>query len=120
MTPFVAWVGAQLPSTETLYVTGEIDETLDGIVPFVTGRHAEPIGAAEIEANRPRFVLVQGKNGAKTATTLAAPYRRLASSEVGTDRYLALWLATSEASRPPPHDGAGIAGHRALASPSFF
>ncbi len=91
LSPFVAWVGAQVPSTETLYVTGEIDETLDGIVPFVTGRHAEAIGAAQIEASRPRFVLVQGKNGASAAAALAAPYRRLASSEVGTDRYLALW-----------------------------
>jgi 4-amino-4-deoxy-L-arabinose transferase-like glycosyltransferase len=100
MTPFVAWVGAQLPSTETLYVTGEIDETLDGIVPFVTGRHAQPIGPADIEANRPRFVLVQGKSGAKTATTLAAPYRRLASSEVGSDRYLALWSRGEEPPAP--------------------
>ena len=91
MTPFVAWVGAQIPSTEPLYVTGEIDETLDGIVPFVTGRHAETMPAAEIETKRPRFVLVQGKNGAHNAESLAAPYRLIASSEVGTDRYLALW-----------------------------
>jgi 4-amino-4-deoxy-L-arabinose transferase-like glycosyltransferase len=91
MTPFIAWVGAQVPNTETLYVTGEIDETLDGIVPFVTGRHAEAIGTAQIEASRPRFVLVQSKSGAQTATMLAAPYRRLATSQVGSDRYFALW-----------------------------
>jgi 4-amino-4-deoxy-L-arabinose transferase-like glycosyltransferase len=105
MTPFLTWVGAQIPSTETLYVTGEIDETLDGIVPFVTGRHAEAIGAAQIEASRPRFVLVQGKSGAQSAPTLADPYRRLASSEVGSDRYLALWSRGDEPS------GAGLAPH---------
>jgi 4-amino-4-deoxy-L-arabinose transferase-like glycosyltransferase len=103
LSPFVAWVGAQVPSAETLYVTGEIDETLDGIVPFVTGRHAQAIGAAEIDASRPRFVLVQGKNGASAAAALAAPYHRLASSELGTDRYLALWSREDEPSSPQ-HD----------------
>jgi hypothetical protein len=98
LTPFVAWVGAQLPSTEMLYVTGEIDETLDGIVPFVTGRRAVAIGAAEIDATQPRFVLVQSKKGAAAAAALAAPYRMLANSEVGTDRYLALW---SRGDEPP-------------------
>ena len=101
LSPFVAWVGSQVPSTEMLYVTGEIDETLDGIVPFVTGRRAVPIGTAEIEASRPRFVLVQGKNGASKAATLSAPYRLLANSEVGTDRYLALWSRDDE-----PHGAA--------------
>jgi hypothetical protein len=94
-----------VPATETLYVTGEIDETLDGIVPFVTGRHAVAINAAEIEATRPRFVLVQGKNGASAAASLAAPYRRLANSEVGSDRYLALWSRVDEplgAPQPEP------------------
>jgi 4-amino-4-deoxy-L-arabinose transferase-like glycosyltransferase len=105
LSPFVAWVGQQVPGTEKLYVTGEIDETLDGIVPFVTGRHAESISAADIEANRPRFVLVQGKNGASSAAALAAPYRRLASSEVGSDRYLALWSRNDEPqSAAPRHD----------------
>jgi 4-amino-4-deoxy-L-arabinose transferase-like glycosyltransferase len=105
LTPFVAWVGSQLPPRETLYVTGEIDETLDGIVPFVTGRPAVAIGAAEIDATRPRFVLVQGKNGARTAAALAAPYRLLANSEVGTDRYLALWSRDDEThGAAPQHD----------------
>ena len=96
MSPFVAWVGAQVPRTEPLYVTGEIDETLDGIVPFVTGRHAEAMAAPEIETKRPKFVLVQGKSGAQNAESLAAPYRLLGSSAVGTDRYLALWSREDE------------------------
>jgi 4-amino-4-deoxy-L-arabinose transferase-like glycosyltransferase len=100
LTPFVAWVGSQLPSSEMLYVTGEIDETLDGIVPFVTGRRAVAIGATEIETTRPRFVLVQGKNGASAAAALSAPYKLLANSEVGTDRYLALWTRDDEPPAP--------------------
>jgi 4-amino-4-deoxy-L-arabinose transferase-like glycosyltransferase len=91
MSPFVAWVGAQVPAGETLYVLGEIDETLDGIVPFVTGRHAVAIDAADVDARKPSFVLVQGKNGAETASALAAPYRLLDGRELGNDRYLALW-----------------------------
>jgi 4-amino-4-deoxy-L-arabinose transferase-like glycosyltransferase len=111
MTPFVAWVGTQIPSTEPLYVTGEIDETLDGIVPFVTGRHAEAMPAADIETKRPRFVLVQGKNGAHNAESLAAPYRLLASSEVGTDRYLALWSRDDEpAGTTQQHDLSSSSG----------
>ena len=112
MTPFVAWVGAQIPSTEPLYVTGEIDETLDGIVPFVTGRHAEAMGAPEIETKQPRFVLVQGKNGAHNAESLSAPYRLLGSSAVGTDRYLALWTRDEEprAAAAPQHEWSSSTG----------
>ena len=51
----------------------------------------------------PIFVLVQGKNGASAAAALAAPYHRLASSELGTDRYLALWSREDEPSSPQ-HD----------------
>jgi len=50
-------------------------------------------------------VLVQGKNGASAAASLAAPYRRLANSEVGSDRYLALWSRVDEplgAPQPEP------------------
>jgi len=97
MSPFVAWVGAQVPAGETIYVLGEVDETLDGIVPFVTGRHAVAIGAADVDAQKPRFVLVQGKNGAQAAAALAAPYRRLDGRELGSDRYLALWSRASDA-----------------------
>jgi len=102
LTPFISWVGEQLPSSETLYVTGRIDETLAGIVPFVTGRRAVTIGAGEIEAARPRFVLVQGKDG--PAPSLSAPYRLLANSEVGSDRYLALWARDEQprAAAPAP------------------
>jgi hypothetical protein len=46
---------------------------------------------------------VQGKSGAQTATMLAAPYRRLASSQVGSDRYFALW------SRDDGPSAAGVA-----------
>jgi len=108
LSPFVAWVGAQVPAGEPIYVTGEVDETLAGIVPFVSGRHAIALTADEIEARKPRFVLVQGKNGAKTAAALAAPYARLDSHGIGDDRYLALWSRASaapgiaEAPREPP------------------
>jgi hypothetical protein len=110
MSPFLAWVGTHVPSTEKLYVTGEIDETLDGIVPFVTGRHAEAIGAAEIAASRPRFVLVQGKSGERSAPALAGPYRRLASSNVGSDRYLALWALDDEPLSAAPRFGSSSTG----------
>jgi 4-amino-4-deoxy-L-arabinose transferase-like glycosyltransferase len=99
MSPFVAWVGAQVPAGETIYVLGEVDETLDGIVPFVTGRHAVAIDAADVEPQKPRFVLVQSKNGAQAASALAAPYRRLDSRDLGSDRYLALWSRAGDAPR---------------------
>ena len=111
LSPFIAWVGAQVPTNETLYVTGEIDETLDGIVPFVTGRRAVAIGAAEIEATQPRFVLVQGKNGGRKAAELSAPYRIVANSEVGSDRYLALWSRDEEPhGAAPQHEPSSSSG----------
>ena len=98
MSPFLSWVDEQVPADEPkIYVLGEVDETLDGIVPFVTGRHAVAVAADQIETLEPRFVLVQGKNGAKTAVTLAAPYAQLRSHGIGDDRYLALWSRTGDA-----------------------
>src|SRR5262249_25518616 len=99
LSPFLAWVGAQVPPGEPIYVLGEVDETLAGIVPFVTGRHAVTIDASGVETRKPRFVLVQGKNGAKNAAALAAPYARLDGRVIGDDRYLALWSRGADASR---------------------
>jgi len=99
LSPFLTWVGAEVPASGPIYVSGEIDETLAGIVPFVTGRHAVPVAASEIETLKPRFVLVQGKNGAKTAAALAAPYALLRSHGIGDDRYLALWSREDVAPR---------------------
>lgn len=101
LSPFLTWVGAQVPAGEPIYVTGEVDETLAGVVPFVTGRRAVAVAANEIDTLKPRFVLVQGKNGAKNATTLAAPYAPLQSHGIGDDRYLALWSRAE----PTPHAG---------------
>jgi hypothetical protein len=91
LTPFVAWLGAQVPLDQPLYVVGEIDETVLGIVPFVTARAVVPLPAAQIVSVAPCFVLVQGKSGVAAAATLPAPYTRIAERAFGPGRYLALW-----------------------------
>jgi 4-amino-4-deoxy-L-arabinose transferase-like glycosyltransferase len=112
LSPFLTWVGAQVPAGEPIYVTGEVDETLAGIVPFVTGRRAVAVAASDIETLEPRFVLVQSKGGAKTAAALAAPYAQLRSHGIGDDRYLALWSranatphAGEDTTEPSPSSG---------------
>jgi 4-amino-4-deoxy-L-arabinose transferase-like glycosyltransferase len=91
LTPFVAWIGAQVPLDQPLYVVGEFDETVRGIVPFVTARPVVPLPAEEVASVAPPFVLVQSKSGAADAATLPAPYTRLAERVFGPGRYLALW-----------------------------
>ncbi|MEZ0470783.1 ArnT family glycosyltransferase [Luteimonas salinilitoris] len=91
MTPFVARVGEQLPHGSPVYATGDIDETLDGIVPFVTGRVVVSMTASDIDKIRPRYVLVQDKKGGRTAPQPGAAYALLEDRHFGPGRYMALW-----------------------------
>lgn len=90
MMPFVRWVGTQLPAREPVYATG-VDETLEGIVPFVTGRRLVEIELARLRGAAPAFVLVQGSQGGRTAPDLGKDYRLLGERHFGPGRYMALW-----------------------------
>jgi 4-amino-4-deoxy-L-arabinose transferase-like glycosyltransferase len=99
LSPFVAWVGTQIPLSQPIYVLGKVDETLEAIVPFVTGRAAVPVSSADIETIRPYYVLVQGEGGRGDAPALNAEYEPVRDRTFGPDRYMALWARRRVAPR---------------------
>jgi 4-amino-4-deoxy-L-arabinose transferase-like glycosyltransferase len=88
--PFVASIGAQVPPTQPIYVFGDFDETIRGIVPFATGRNAVLVDTAALATLRPTFVLIHAKNG-DHAPVLDPPYELRRDRRFGSERYLALW-----------------------------
>lgn len=93
LSPFIAWVGTQTPADEPIYVLGDFDETIRGIVPFVTGRAAVSIAASDLEAVRPSYVLAHEKEGDKERD-VEAPQPRyvvLGVHKLGPTRSMALW-----------------------------
>jgi 4-amino-4-deoxy-L-arabinose transferase-like glycosyltransferase len=107
MTPFVSWIGAQIPPSQPLYVLGEFDETIRGIVPFVTGRRAAAIELADLDTTRPLFVLVQGKEGSEGPSP-GPRYELVRGERFGAGRYLALWQVAPQSLSEAEH------GHRHL------
>lgn len=91
MSPFVEWVDEQIPADQTVYGLGDLDETFDGIVPFVTGRRVATIAEPDIEQVRPEYIVVQDKNGGETAPDLGPRYELLQEQNLGPGRYLAIW-----------------------------
>jgi hypothetical protein len=85
MAPYLEWVDRQLPAGEPVYATG-VDEMLEGIVPFVTGRRVVAIERSRIVELRPGFLLVQDSAGAP-----GEGYRVLGERAFGPGRRMALW-----------------------------
>ena len=88
MQPFIAGIDALLPARAPLPAIGA-DETLLGIVPFVTGRKVLPVDAKALDGAA--FVLVQWHGEDANPDALSPAYERIASSEFGPSRRLALW-----------------------------
>ena len=91
MRPFVAWIDEQIPPGQVIYAAGSIDETFEGIVPFVTGRRVVTVDADRIAQDAPAYVVVQGKQGRKVAPEPDSGYELLEERNFGPRRYLAIW-----------------------------
>jgi 4-amino-4-deoxy-L-arabinose transferase-like glycosyltransferase len=91
MTEFVSWIDEQLPAGESVYGFGSLDETFDGIVPFVTGRSVVALTADDIEQLAPTHIVVQDKDGGATAPNLHPHYELLRERSFGPGRYFAIW-----------------------------
>jgi 4-amino-4-deoxy-L-arabinose transferase-like glycosyltransferase len=91
MRPFVAWIDEQIPAGQAVYAVGDIDETFDGIVPFVTGRRVVTVDADQVEQIAPDYLVVQGKRGQKVALKPESGYELLDERNFGPGRYLAIW-----------------------------
>jgi 4-amino-4-deoxy-L-arabinose transferase-like glycosyltransferase len=86
--PFIASIDTLVPAGAPLPAIGS-DETLLGIVPFVTGRRVLPIEAKD--AGGAPFVLVQWSEKDQNADGLSPAYERIASGAFGPSRRMALW-----------------------------
>lgn len=95
MSPYLSQVKQRLPVDQQVYVTGNIDETARGIVPFVMGREIVEISASELYDLQPDCVIVQDKNGGKKAPLFEAPYTLQHERAFGPRRYMALWCRTN-------------------------
>lgn len=91
MSEFIAWIDGQLPPGESVQGFGMLDETFEGIVPFVTGRDVVALESEEISRLAPSHIVVQDKNGGTTAPDLGPGYDLLAERNFGPGRYFAIW-----------------------------
>jgi 4-amino-4-deoxy-L-arabinose transferase-like glycosyltransferase len=91
MTEFVRWIDTQLPHDDRVYGYGTLDETFDGIVPFVTGRRVTRLTADDIDRIAPPNIVVQDKDGGASAPDLSPRYRLLRERSFGPGRYFAIW-----------------------------
>ena len=88
MEPFMTRIDAILPQGEAVPAMGA-DETLLGIVSFVTGRRVIPIEAKNL--GDASFVLVQSIRSEPDPTALATAFERIEAGEFGPRRRMALW-----------------------------
>jgi 4-amino-4-deoxy-L-arabinose transferase-like glycosyltransferase len=91
MSPFLNQVKPRLSTAQPIYVTGDIDETLRGIVPFVMQRGIVEISPDELYRLHPDCVIVQGKYGKKSAPAIETPYQLQRERSFGPGRYLGFW-----------------------------
>jgi len=91
MTPYLLQVKQRLPVGEPVYVTGDIDETLRGILPFVLDRDMVELELTELYQQSPECVVVQDKRAGETAPQIESPYQMVHERNYGPGRYFALW-----------------------------
>ena len=91
MSPFLTQIKPRISTEQPLYVTGDIDETLRGIVPFVMERGIVEITPEQVGELQPDCVIAQGKYGKKSAPVLEAPYLLQQDRSFGPGRYLGFW-----------------------------
>lgn len=91
MAPFVHWIDGRLPPGEPVHAIN-VDETLEAIVPFVSGRKlivlAAPMPASATDL--PAWVVVQDKDGIARATVLGG-CTLVHRAQYGRGRVLSLW-----------------------------
>jgi 4-amino-4-deoxy-L-arabinose transferase-like glycosyltransferase len=101
MTPYVSWVGREIPPSQKIYAVGKMDETIRAIVPFVTGRKLVPLQLAEVRKLQPAYVLVQDGNGGRNPPELGDDYVLLRGRSFGPGRHMALWQRQDDGGRAP-------------------
>jgi 4-amino-4-deoxy-L-arabinose transferase-like glycosyltransferase len=95
-TPLVAWVDSRLPAGVPIAALGA-DETLQGIVPFLTGRRLVSLSADDVlstpgrTSGRPALLLVQEGKEKRVDERLPRLYEMERAADIGPQRRLSLW-----------------------------
>jgi 4-amino-4-deoxy-L-arabinose transferase-like glycosyltransferase len=93
---FLNWVDDQLEPGETIDSIGA-DETLRGIVPFLTQRKLacmdkhDPFRSQDVRGGPPRYLLVQIIDKFRNRKILEDRYREIRTQQVGSRRSIGLW-----------------------------
>jgi hypothetical protein len=90
---------------EPVSLIGHVDESVNGIVPFVTGRRVVITTVEELPVRQPLCVLVQNNEAGRTAPELPRPYERKGARTFGPERYMAFWCRGAD-----PPAAAGLNG----------
>jgi 4-amino-4-deoxy-L-arabinose transferase-like glycosyltransferase len=91
MSAFLRDLDRRMAPGEPVSLIGDVDESVNGIVPFVTGRRVVNTTVAELPVRQPSCVLVQNNEAGRTAPELPRPYERKAARTFGPERYMAFW-----------------------------
>ena len=91
MTAFLRDLDRRMPPGEPVSLIGDVDESVNGIVPFVTGRRVVNTTVADLPVRQPMCVLVQNNEAGRTAPELPPPYERKGARTFGPERYMAFW-----------------------------
>lgn len=98
MAPFISWVGDQLAPDAPIHVlhNEDTDETLLGIVPFITGRKLILLESSSIDTpDSPEHILTQTKGLNKQPVSPGMNYTLLKSQDTnGGGRLFSLWKRT--------------------------
>jgi len=91
MTAFLRDLDRRMAPGEPVSLIGHVDESVNGIVPFVTGRRVVNTTVEELPVRQPLCVLVQNNEAGRTAPELPRPYERKGARMFGPERYMAFW-----------------------------
>ena len=96
MSPFIAKIGSMIPAGSPVAVLGG-DETLCGIIPFVTGRGVTMVSEAPRGSSKaPAWLLWQGSDEATRAGLQSSGYALVVKRTFGSSRAVSLWRREAE------------------------
>ncbi|MEO8465311.1 MAG: glycosyltransferase family 39 protein [Gammaproteobacteria bacterium] len=96
MTAFLRDLDRSMAPGEPVSLIGDVDESINGIVPFVTGRRVVNTTVADLPIRQPECVLVQNNEAGRTAPELPPPYERKGARTFGPERYMAFWCRAAD------------------------
>ena len=105
MTAFLRDLDRRMAPGQPVSLIGDVDESINGIVPFVTGRRVVNTTVAELPVRQPLCVLVQNNEAGRTAPALPRPYELKVARTFGPERYMAFWCRGAD---PPAAATNGI------------